>query len=137
MPVKNLSQKNQKTRKACWKCETYHLYLAGYFKSSDLRPQTSDLRPQTSDLRPQTSDLRPQTSDLRPQTSDFRLQATTIAAFIFLASSKNLARPISVKGCFSNPKIDSSGQVQTLAPASAHFTICSALRMEAASISVL
>ena len=55
----------------------------------------------------------------------------------FFASSKNLARPISVKGCFNNPNIESNGQVQTSAPASAHFTICKALRIDAASISVL
>lgn len=41
----------------------------------------------------------------------------------FLASSKNLANPISVSGCFNNPKIESSGQVQTSAPASAHLII--------------
>jgi hypothetical protein len=57
--------------------------------------------------------------------------------YIFLASSKNLARPISVNGCFNKPRIESNGQVQTSAPASAHFTICRALRMEAANISVL
>jgi len=41
----------------------------------------------------------------------------------FFASSKNFARPISVSGCFNKPRIDSSGQVQTSAPASAHCTI--------------
>jgi len=41
----------------------------------------------------------------------------------FFASSKNLARPISVRGCFNKPRMDSSGQVQTSAPASAHCTI--------------
>ena len=47
------------------------------------------------------------------------------------------ASPISVNGCLSRPSIESSGQVQTSAPASAHFTICSALRIDAARISVL
>ena len=46
-----------------------------------------------------------------------------IAYWNFLASSRNLARPISVSGCLSKPRIESSGQVQTSAPASAHFTI--------------
>ena len=41
----------------------------------------------------------------------------------FFASSKNFARPISVNGCFSNPKIDSNGEVTTSAPASAHLII--------------
>ena len=57
--------------------------------------------------------------------------------FMLLASSKNFAKPMSVSGCFNNPKILSSGQVQTSAPTSAHLTICKALRMEAANISVL
>ena len=55
----------------------------------------------------------------------------------FFASSKNLANPISVKGCFNNPRIESSGHVQTSAPASAHLIMCKGLRMDAASISVL
>ncbi len=54
--------------------------------------------------------------------------------YIFLASSKNLASPISVSGCFNKPKIESNGQVQTSAPASAAFTICKALRIDAANI---
>jgi hypothetical protein len=41
----------------------------------------------------------------------------------FLASSKNCAKPLSVKGCFNKPKIEGSGQVQTSAPASAHLII--------------
>ena len=57
--------------------------------------------------------------------------------YIFFASSKNCANPISVKGCFNNPKIEVSGQVQTSAPNSAALMICNALRIEAASISVL
>src|SRR5690606_28581970 len=52
----------------------------------------------------------------------------------FFASSVNLANPISVSGCLVKPRIDSRGQVQTLAPASAHFTMCNELRIEAASI---
>ena len=54
----------------------------------------------------------------------------------FLASSKNLARPMSVKGCFNNPKIESKGQEQTSTPASAALTIWKALRIEAANICV-
>src|ERR1700727_2657164 len=46
----------------------------------------------------------------------------------FFASSRNFANPISVKGCFNNPRIDSKGEVTTSAPTSAHFTICSELR---------
>ncbi len=46
-----------------------------------------------------------------------------VVPYIFLASSTNLAKPISVKGCFSKPKIESNGDVQTSAPAAAHFTI--------------
>ena len=61
---------------------------------------------------------------------------TDSLVYIFLASSKNFASPISVKGCFNNPKIESKGQVQTSAPASAAFTICKALRIEAAKICV-
>ena len=57
--------------------------------------------------------------------------------YIFLASSKNLARPISVRGCFNSPRIDSSGQVQTCAPNSAARMMWFGLRMEAANISVL
>ena len=53
-----------------------------------------------------------------------------------VASDRNLASPISVRGCFSKPMIDSSGEVTTLAPASAHLTICKGLRMDAARISV-
>jgi hypothetical protein len=41
----------------------------------------------------------------------------------FFASSKNLANPISVNGCFNNPGIDSKGEVTTSAPASAHLII--------------
>lgn len=55
----------------------------------------------------------------------------------FFASSKNLARPMSVKGCFSKPKMGSNGQVHTFAPNSAALTMWSELRIEAASISVL
>jgi len=43
--------------------------------------------------------------------------------YIFFASSKNLANPISVSGCFKSPSIESSGQVQTCAPASAERTM--------------
>lgn len=57
--------------------------------------------------------------------------------YIFLASSRNLARPMSVRGCFSRPRMESSGQVHTSAPFSAHFTMCRGVRMEAASTSVL
>jgi uroporphyrin-III C-methyltransferase len=53
-----------------------------------------------------------------------------------LASARNLARPMSVNGCFSKPMMDSRGEVTTSAPASAHLTICSGLRIEAANISV-
>ena len=53
-----------------------------------------------------------------------------------LASARNFARPMSVNGCFSNPKMDSNGDVTTSAPASAHLMICSGLRIEAARISV-
>ena len=55
----------------------------------------------------------------------------------FFASSRKLANPISVYGCFNKPKIESSGQVQTSAPAAAHLMIWFGLRIEAASISVL
>ena len=34
-------------------------------------------------------------------------------SFVFFASSINLARPISVNGCFNKPRIGSRGQVQT------------------------
>ena len=61
------------------------------------------------------------------------IQQLTI--YIFLASSINCANPMSVKGCFNKHKIELSGQVQTSAPASAHFTICNGLRIEAARIS--
>ncbi len=60
----------------------------------------------------------------------------TLSDLIFFASSRNLAKPMSVRGCFSSPRIDSNGHVHTSAPASAHFTIWSGLRMEAARISV-
>lgn len=68
---------------------------------------------------------------------EYHLKKCTIFYLLFLASSRNLARPISVSGCLSRPSIESNGQVQTSAPASAHFTMCKALRIEAASISVL
>src|SRR5665647_1758196 len=55
----------------------------------------------------------------------------------FLASSKNLVNPISVKGCFNNPKIDSNGDVTTSAPASAHLIIWFGERIDAAKISDL
>ena len=56
--------------------------------------------------------------------------------FAFLWSAKNFAKPMSVKGCLSNPKIEVRGQVQTSAPASAARTMCNGLRIEAAKISV-
>ena len=56
--------------------------------------------------------------------------------YIFLASSKNCASPISVNGCLSNPRIELNGHVQICAPASAARTICSGFLIEAASISV-
>ena len=43
---------------------------------------------------------------------------------------------MSVNGCLSNPKIESSGQVQISAPASAERTICKGFLIEAAKISV-
>src|SRR5438046_9281180 len=55
----------------------------------------------------------------------------------FFASSKNLAKPISVNGCFNNPKIESKGDVTTSAPASAHLIIWFGERMDAAKISDL
>ena len=56
--------------------------------------------------------------------------------YIFLESSINLANPISVNGCFSKPKIESKGQVQTSAPASAQRMIWFGLRIDAAKICV-
>ena len=41
----------------------------------------------------------------------------------FFASSINFAKPTSVNGCLVSPIIESKGQVQTLASASAHLII--------------
>ena len=43
---------------------------------------------------------------------------------------------MSVNGWFNNPKIELNGHVHTSAPASAAFTMCNGLRIEAAKISV-
>lgn len=66
-----------------------------------------------------------------------RAWKTNAYCAVFLASSKNLARPISVSGCLSRPRMESSGQVHTSAPASAALMMWSALRIDAARISVL
>src|SRR5689334_8021002 len=55
-----------------------------------------------------------------------------VIALNFFASAKNFASPLSVNGCFKRSRIDESGHVATSAPASAHFTMCRELRIDAA-----
>ena len=55
----------------------------------------------------------------------------------FLASAKNFDKPISVKGCCSNPTMAERGAVTTSAPIFAQLIMCIVCLTDAAKISVL